>query len=102
MSVIKAIATVTAQSNPKSLTDGTALEAIIKKPATNAIVAMELVGPSSIDKFQQMIGPLCDEHLNLFKLWALARPMEPPNRVPQCTHLLAGRTHAPCKAHKEF
>ncbi len=32
MSVIKAIATVTAQSNPKSLTDGTALEAIIKKP----------------------------------------------------------------------
>ena len=38
MSVIKAIATVTPQSNPKSLTDGTALDAIIKKPATSAIV----------------------------------------------------------------
>lgn len=38
MSVIKAIATVIAHSSPKSLTDGTALELIIKNPATKAIV----------------------------------------------------------------
>lgn len=38
MSVIKAIATVTAHKSPKSLTDGTALDAIIRKPATRAIV----------------------------------------------------------------
>ena len=32
------MATVIAHSNPKSLTEGTALELIIKNPATNAIV----------------------------------------------------------------
>lgn len=38
MSVINAMATVTAHKIPKSLTEGVALEAIIKKPPTNAIV----------------------------------------------------------------
>lgn len=38
MSVIKATATVVAHKTPKSLTDGVALEAMIKKPPTNAIV----------------------------------------------------------------
>lgn len=38
MSVIKAMATVTAHNSPKSRTDGVALDAIIKKPPTNAMV----------------------------------------------------------------
>ena len=45
MSVIKAIATVTAHSNPKSLTEGVALEAIIKKPPTSAIVVENKAPP---------------------------------------------------------
>ncbi len=30
----------------------------LSSPATNAIVALELCGPSSVEKFQQMVGPL--------------------------------------------